>query len=133
LHIFKIPLYTEFLQFMKTAKLLQFCKLLKLPSIGVFLQFIKTAKLLQFCKLKFIKTAKLLQFCKLVKFPSIGNFAIYKHGQIIAIKQIAIYKNGQIIAIISNININGFYFRIYNPDPSLHIPDYSHIGTAGRK
>jgi hypothetical protein len=75
---------------------------------------------------------------------AILQIAIYKNGQIIAILQIASYKNGQIIAILqiikipsignfcnlykrpnycNNININGFYFRIYNHDPCLHIPD----------
>jgi hypothetical protein len=39
-------------------------------------------------------------------------------------REFVIYKNGQIIEIISNININGFYFRIYNHDPCLHIPEH---------
>jgi hypothetical protein len=85
LQIIKIPLYIEFWEFIKkfqiiailliaidkkdkiiaiikTAKLLQFCKLLEFPSIGNFCKFIKTAKLLQFYKLQFIKTAKLYYF-----------------------------------------------------------------------
>jgi hypothetical protein len=74
-----------------------------------------------------------LQFIKNDRIIAILQIAIYKNGQIMAILQIAIDKNIQIIAIISNININGFYFRIYNHDPCLHIPDWSHIGTAGRK
>jgi hypothetical protein len=57
---------------------------------------------------------------------TVGDFIIWpfiKKGQIIAILLIAIYKNGQMIAIISNININGLYFYMYNHDTYLHIPD----------
>jgi hypothetical protein len=38
------------------------------------LQFKKTAKFLQVCKLQFIKMAKLLHFSKLLKVSSIGKF-----------------------------------------------------------
>jgi hypothetical protein len=50
MQIIKIPLYKHFLQFMKAAKLLQFCQL----------QYFLTAKLLQFCESQsIIKTAKI--------------------------------------------------------------------------
>jgi hypothetical protein len=72
------------------------------------------------------KNSQIIAILQIIKIPLYRDFlAIYKNGQII-------YQKGQIIAIISNININGLYIRIYNHDPCLHIPVSSHIGTAGR-
>jgi hypothetical protein len=88
LQIIKIPLYRDFLQFIKTAKIIAILQIAnykngqiiailqiaiyenrQIPSIGNFCKFTKTAKLLQLCKLQFIKTDKLLKFCKLLKSP----------------------------------------------------------------
>jgi hypothetical protein len=68
----------------KTAKLMQFGKLLKLPSIGFFCNY---------------ENGQSIAFLP-QKNPLYREFLhIYKNGQIIAILQIAIYKNGKIIAI----------------------------------
>jgi hypothetical protein len=101
---------------MKTAKLMQFLQIIQIPLYRDFLQFIKTAKLLPFFKLQFIKTAKLLQLRKLqfLKTANKLQFANcnYKNGQIIALLQIikiplyrdcfTIYANSQIVAIYKN-------------------------------
>jgi hypothetical protein len=56
----------------KNEHIIAILQIIKIPSIGFFLQFIKTTKLWQFCKLQFIKTAKLLQFanCNFKKRPN---------------------------------------------------------------
>jgi hypothetical protein len=51
----------------KYGQIIAILQIIKIPLYMEFLQFIKAAKLLQFCKLQFIKTVKLLQFCKLLK------------------------------------------------------------------
>jgi hypothetical protein len=45
----------------KNSQIIAILQITKIPLYKECLQFIKTAKLLQFCKLQFIKTAKLLQ------------------------------------------------------------------------
>jgi hypothetical protein len=108
------------LQFYKNSHIIAILPKKLIPLYREFLQFIKTAKLWQFSKLEFIKTAKLLQFCKLLKSPLQRIFAYSQKSQIIAILQIAIYKkrpnycNLQ-IAIDINGRINAIWYIIKIP------------------
>jgi hypothetical protein len=77
------------LQFIKTVKLLQFCKFIKFPSIGNF---------------------AIYKNDNIIVIVQIAN---YKNGQIIAILQIEIDKNGQIIAILQIIK-NPLYREFCN-------------------
>jgi hypothetical protein len=98
LKIIKIPLYREFLQFIKTTKLLQFIK--NGQIIAILLTAIK--KRPNYCNYANYKNSPLYGVFAIYKNDQI--VAIYKNGQIIAILQIAI-KNGQIIAILKIIKI----------------------------
>jgi hypothetical protein len=71
---------------MKRAKVLQFCKLLKFRSIWIFLQFIKTAKLLQFRKNKLFlsignlaiyKNVQIIEIVQLIKITLYICFYIF--------------------------------------------------------
>jgi hypothetical protein len=86
LQIIKIPSIGNFCKFTKKAKLLQFCKL-QFIKTAKLLQFAncnyKTAKLMQFGKLLQFPSIRIFwQFIKTAKIIAILQIAIYKNGQI---------------------------------------------------
>jgi hypothetical protein len=93
-----------FLKFIKTAKLLQFCKLLKFPSIGIF-EIYKNGQIIAILQIAIYKNGQIIAIFQIIKNP-LYRFALQfiKTATLyISILKIEFYKNGKIIAILQNI------------------------------
>jgi hypothetical protein len=65
--------YGEFLQFIKTATLLQFCKLLKFPPIGIF-EIYKNGQIIAIWQIAIYKNGQIIAILKIIKIPLYRDF-----------------------------------------------------------